>query len=83
MKAIIKDEEKIKKKIYNFILNDEGHDGHADEDAKSNAGYLDYFEVVESGRGYAINATMDKYQYMITNLKNGKVTPSTEITYLD
>ena len=83
VKAIIKDEEKIKKKIYNFILNDEGHDGHADEDAKSNAGYLDYFEVVESGRGYAINATMDKYQYMITNLKNGKVTPSTEITYLD
>ena len=83
VKAIIKDEEKIKKKIYNFIINDEGHDGHADEDAKSNAGYLDYFEVVESGRGYAINATMDKYQYMITNLKNGKVTPSTEITYLD
>lgn len=83
VKVIIKNEEKIKKKIYNFILNDEGHDGHADEDAKSNAGYLDYFEVVESGRGYAINATMDKYQYMITNLKNGKVTPSTEITYLD
>lgn len=83
VKAIIKDEDKIKKKIYNFIINDEGHDGYADEDAKSNAGYLDYFEVVESGRGYAINATMDRYQYMITNLKNGKVTPSTEITYLD
>ena len=83
VKTIIKNEEKIKKKIYNFILNDEGHDGHADEDAKSNAGYLDYFEVVESGREYVINATMDKYQYMITNLKNGKVTPSTEITYLD
>lgn len=83
VKAAITNEDQIKKKIYEFILDDKGHDGYADEDAKSNAGYLDYFEVVENGDGYTINATMNNYPYMITNLKNGKVTPSTKVVYLD
>ena len=77
-------EESIKKKIYDFILKDEdNHDGNIDKDSKSNAGYLDYFEVVEHGDGYTINATMINYQYMITCLKNGKPTSESKVIYLD
>lgn len=84
VKAAIRNEENIKKKIYDFILKDEdNHDGHIDKDSKSNAGYLDYFEVVEHGDGYTINATMINYQYMITCLKNGKPTSESKVIYLD
>ena len=83
IKAIIRNEEQIKKKIYNFILKEEGHDSDADEDAKTNAGYLDYFEVVEYKDSFAINAAMVNYQYMIYNLKNGRPTADTKVDYYD
>lgn len=86
VKAAIKNEEELKKKIYKFILDDLGEDGcgyDIKEDAKNNAGYLDSFFVREHKDGWIIDATIHNYQYMITNLKNGKTTSESKIIYLD
>lgn len=84
VKAAIKNEDELKKKIYKFILSEEGHARYADEDAKTNVGYLDSFYVREEGNnGWTIDATIINYQYMITNLKNGNATSDSKVIYLD
>ena len=82
IKAAIRNEKALMKKIYETIIDEDPSDS-VREDAENNDGYLDWFEIYEDGNGYSLCCTMNNYQYMLTNIMNGKVTSKSKVVYLD